>query len=49
MKRGEMRVGRRFDHIFCSRDIRVSRCEYLHGVREAGLSDHSALEIDFEV
>lgn len=47
-KRKERRIGRRFDHAFCSRALRIWRCEYLHAVREEGLSDHSALELDFE-
>ena len=49
LKRGPRRIGRRFDHIFCSREIRVIRCEYLHSVREDCLSDHSAVELDFDV
>ena len=49
LKRGEKRIGRRFDHVFCSRDIRIERCEYLHDRREAGLSDHSPLEMDFQL
>ena len=49
LKRKALRVGRRFDHAFCSREIRISRCEYLHDVRERGLSDHAALELDFEL
>ena len=48
VKRGALRIGRRFDHIFCSPELRIVRCEYLHHVREQGLSDHSALEADFE-
>ena len=48
VKRKERRIGRRFDHAFCSRALRVRRCEYLHSVREQGLSDHSALELEFE-
>jgi exonuclease III len=48
VKRGRLVTGRRFDHVFCSRDMMVNRCEYLHSVREQGLSDHSALELDFE-
>lgn len=48
LTRGPLRIGRRFDHIFCSADIRIVRCEYLHEVRERRLSDHSALELDFE-
>ena len=38
LKRGDTRVGRRFDHAFCSPDVRVRRCEYLHGFREEGLA-----------
>jgi exonuclease III len=49
VKRKERRIGRRFDHVFCSPALRVRRCEYLHSVREHGLSDHSALELDFEL
>jgi exonuclease III len=49
VRRGELRIGRRFDHVFCSRDIRLLRCEYLHDLRESGLSDHSAMEVDFEL
>jgi exonuclease III len=48
VKRKEKRIGRRFDHVFCSRDLVIKGCEYLHGVREDGFSDHSALELDFE-
>jgi exonuclease III len=48
LKRGPLRIGRRFDHVFCSPDVRIVRCEYLHDVRERGLSDHSALELDFD-
>ena len=42
LKRGQKRTGRRFDHAFCSRELRISRCEYLHSVRDDGLSDHAA-------
>jgi exonuclease III len=49
VKRHARRVGRRFDHVFCSRELRILRCEYLHDVRERGLSDHSALEVDFDL
>jgi exodeoxyribonuclease III len=40
-------VGRRFDHIFASHKLNPVRCEYLHSLREAGLSDHSPIEVDF--
>jgi hypothetical protein len=29
--------------------VRMVRCEYLHDLRERGLNDHSALELDFDV
>ena len=47
VRRGQTRIGRRFDHAFCSQELVIGRCEYLHEVREAGLSDHAALELDF--
>lgn len=40
-------VGRRFDHVFASRKLNPVRCDYLHSLREAGLSDHSPIEVDF--
>lgn len=46
--RNGQRFGRRFDHVFASRSLRVSACRYLHSVREAGLSDHSAIEVEFQ-
>jgi exonuclease III len=49
VRRGTNRTGRRFDHIFCSRDVGVERCEYVQSVREDGLSDHAALELDCEL
>jgi exonuclease III len=49
LKRGALGTGRRFDHIFCSPDLRSTRCEYLHEFRESGLSDHAPLELDFEL
>jgi exonuclease III len=49
LKRKELRIGRRFDHAFCSPDVKVLACEYLHHLREAGLSDHSPLELDFNI
>ena len=35
--------GYRLDHVIVSADIEVEECRYEHGVREDGLSDHSAL------
>jgi exonuclease III len=49
LKRGGDRIGRRFDHTFCSRNLVLNRCEYLQKVREDRLSDHAALELDFEL
>ena len=49
LKRKELRIGRRFDHVFCSPELKVLACEYLHHLREEGLSDHSALELDFDI
>jgi exonuclease III len=48
LKRQALLVGRRFDHAFCSPGLKVTACEYLHGFRERGLSDHSPLELDFD-
>jgi exonuclease III len=38
--------GWRLDHIFCSAELEPVACVYHHDWREAGLSDHSALEAD---
>ena len=43
LKRKGKLIGRRFDHVFASRVLRPTRCEYLHAVRERGLSDHSPI------
>jgi len=48
LKHKALTVGRRFDHVFCSPELQVSACEYLHDLRTQGLSDHSALELDFD-
>ena len=42
-------IGRRFDHVFASAQLQPARCEYLHTFREAGLSDHSAIEAVFQI
>ena len=44
---GTRSIGRRFDHVFASRKLNPVRCEYLHSLREAGLSDHSPVKVDF--
>jgi len=41
--------GFRLDHIFASKEVRVSRCDYDHVCRDIGLSDHSAIYADFEL
>jgi hypothetical protein len=38
----------RLDHILASSELRPGDCEYIHGWRELGLSDHSAMEALFE-
>jgi endonuclease/exonuclease/phosphatase family metal-dependent hydrolase len=38
---------RRFDHVFASAALNPVACWYVHDWREAGLSDHSALEVVF--
>jgi exonuclease III len=40
-------VRRRFDHIFASESLGAIDCHYVHDVREAGLSDHSAIVAEF--
>jgi exonuclease III len=47
LRRGERRIGRRFDHVFASRSLKPTACRYLHSFREEGLSDHSAIEVEF--
>jgi exonuclease III len=40
--------GYRFDHIFASQKLDPLSCKYLHGLREAGFSDHSPIEAVFD-
>ncbi len=47
LKQAGREVGRRFDHVFASRELLPLACEYLHDVRLSGLSDHSAIEVIF--
>jgi exonuclease III len=49
LKRKKLRIGRRFDHVFYSPQVTVLACEYLHHLRGEGPSDHSALELDFDI
>jgi exonuclease III len=41
--------GWRLDHVFCSAQLRPVAARYHHAWRDAGLSDHSALEVEVEV
>jgi exonuclease III len=41
--------GWRLDHMVGSRRIKPVDCEYDHAVREAGLSDHSAMWAKLEI
>jgi len=49
LERNGRLVGRRFDHIMVSTDIRAVGCEYRHQWRLDGLSDHSAIEANLEI
>jgi exonuclease III len=40
--------GWRLDHLFTSADLRPGAAVYHHGWRDAGLSDHAALEVEIE-
>ena len=39
--------GWRLDHVFLSTELEATASRYHHGWRDAGLSDHSALEVDW--
>lgn len=47
LRRREMAIGRRFDHVFASAALKPIRCEYIHAFRSNGLSDHAAIEAEF--
>lgn len=47
LKRHGEFTDRRFDHAFASAALNAVTCQYMHAWREAGLSDHSALEVEF--
>jgi exodeoxyribonuclease III len=42
------KAGFRLDHVLASASLRAVYCDYQHGWREQGLSDHSAIETIFE-
>lgn len=46
--RARRKAAFRLDHVLASADLRVRWCDYHHGWRETGLSDHSAIEAQFE-
>lgn len=46
--RNMRRSAHRLDHVLASAGLRAVLCDYIHGWREAGLSDHSAMEALFE-
>jgi len=41
------KVGFRLDHVFASEELTPVECTYRHEWRESGLSDHSAIEVEF--
>lgn len=45
--RARRKAGHRLDHVLASASLRPRLCDYHHGWREAGLSDHSAIEAVF--
>ena len=47
--RGRWVTPRRFDHAFASHHIQAHRCTYNHAPRQANLSDHAPIELDFQV
>ena len=47
LRRKGTSIGRRFDHIFASKELHAVRCTYLNEWREVGLSDHAGLEAEF--
>jgi len=46
--RAARRAGFRLDHVIASPELNPVWCDYQHGWREGGLSDHSAIEAIFE-
>jgi exonuclease III len=46
--RAVRRAGFRLDHVIASPELQPVWCDYQHGWREGGLSDHSAIEAIFE-
>lgn len=46
--RARRRAAHRLDHVLASASLGTIACDYLHEWREAGLSDHSAMEATFD-
>lgn len=46
--RARRKHAHRLDHVLASASLRARSCDYVHGWRESGLSDHSAMEATFE-
>lgn len=46
--RARRKAAQRLDHVIASAELNPIACDYLHGWREAGLSDHSAMETIFD-
>lgn len=45
--RARRKAAHRLDHVLASAGLGAVACDYIHGWREAGLSDHSAIEAAF--
>ena len=45
--RARRKAAHRLDHVLASASLGAVACDYIHGWREAGLSDHSAIEAAF--
>ena len=45
--RARRKAAHRLDHVLASASLGAVTCDYIHGWREAGLSDHSAIEAAF--
>ena len=48
-RHGKSTARRRFDHVYASASLPVSAVTYKHEARTSGLSDHSALCVDFDL
>jgi exonuclease III len=46
--RARRKAAHRLDHVLASASLRPVLCDYVHGWREGGLSDHSAIEAVFD-